>query len=423
MTPRRCLLPLVLALALLVAPASAGAYVFFGGADSIGRVDNDGTDADPNFIAGADPFGPLAVDAAHLYYTTDQEGQTADPIIGRTNLDGGEATTLPDGFLAHSGAGIGAVDAEHVYWVSNSGIGRAKLDGSDPEPEYLTGIGQVGGIAVYAGYLYWTVYQGGGGEDIGRASLAIKSVDDEFVELVGESGPRAIAVDADGIFWTWSGGGPYEGKIGHASLGGGTPVLDEIPGADVGTASGMAITGSDLYWFNFEEGFGISLAHADLQGSGSTVDRHFLDHVGYGSLAANAAGPAPAPAPPPPPTAGQPSAGSSAGPGSSAPSAPTPLKELRAPKVKLNRKTGSATLTLAVPGPGRLALSGAGVRSVRKTVKAAGPVALTVQPTAKTAGKLKDTGTARVTVKLTFTPATGGVDDRVVKLKLSEGRG
>jgi hypothetical protein len=415
-TPRRCLVPLVLALALLVAPPSASAYVYFGAADSIGRVDNDGTGADPNFIAGADPFAPLAVDAAHLVYTTDQEGQNADPIIGRTNLDGGEATTLPDGFLAHSGSGIGAVDAEHVYWVSNGGIGRAKLDGSSPELEYLVPSGLIGGIAVYNGYIYWTVYQGGAGEDIGRASLSTKIIDNEFVELVGESGPRAIAVDADGIFWTWSGGGPYEGKIGHASLGGGTPVLDEIPGADVGTASGIAITGSDLYWFNFEEGFGVSLAHADLQGSGSTIDRHFIDHVGYGSLAANAAGPAPTPAPPPPPTSGQ----SSGGPGSSAPSTPPPLKELRAPKVKLNRKTGSATLTVVAPGPGKLALSGAGVRSVRKTVKAAGAVALTVRPTAKTAAKLKATGTARVAVKLTFTPLTGNAGDRVVNLKLRE---
>ena len=89
--------------------------------------------------------------------------------------------------------------------------------------------------------------------------------------------------------------------------------------------------------------------------------------------------------------------------------------------MKLNRKTGSATLTVVAPGPGKLALSGAGVRSVRKTVKAAGAVALTVRPTAKTAAKLKDTGTARVTVKLTFTPPTGGADDRVVKLKLREG--
>jgi hypothetical protein len=88
--------------------------------------------------------------------------------------------------------------------------------------------------------------------------------------------------------------------------------------------------------------------------------------------------------------------------------------------VKLNRKTGSATLTVVAPGPGKLALSGAGVRSVRKTVKAAGAVALTVRPTAKTAGKLKDTGTARVAVRVTFAPTAGKVSDRVVNLKLRE---
>jgi len=88
--------------------------------------------------------------------------------------------------------------------------------------------------------------------------------------------------------------------------------------------------------------------------------------------------------------------------------------------VRLNRKTGSATFTAVAPGPGQLAVSGAGVKPLRKAVTAAGPVALTVRPTAKTAGKLKATGTARVAVRVTFTPTASKVSDRVVNLKLRE---
>ena len=359
MTPRRCLVPLAFVLAFLALPTSAGAYVYWGGFGSIGRVDNDGANANPGFLAGADGTAPIAVDDAHLYFTTDAEDEGDGPVVARTNLDGGEATALPEGFPGPSAAGIGAVDAAHIYWTDDVGIGRAKLDGSDPEPEFLTGIGvaqpdvQVGGIAVYDGFIYWTVNDEGAGEAIGRANLASRLIEPEAVDFDdGGAGPRAIAVDADGIFWTMepAAGGPLEGAIGHVGLGGGTPIFNDIPGADATATSGLAISGSDLYWFNFEGGFGISLAHAELHGAGSTIDRHFVDHVGFGWIAVNSTGPPPVPPPPPPPS--EPPAGSTSGAGSSPPptsgrpSTPTkPKSSLPAPKVKLNAKAGTATLT------------------------------------------------------------------------------
>ncbi len=33
--------------------------------------------------------------------------------------------------------GLGATDAGHIYWADNTGIGRANLDGTDQEPEFL----------------------------------------------------------------------------------------------------------------------------------------------------------------------------------------------------------------------------------------------------------------------------------------------
>ena len=293
----------------MAVPASAGAYVFWNtnGGGSIGRADNDGSDADQNFITGAESAAPLAVDSTHLYYTTDHESQMGGILdVARTNLDGGEATLLPEGFLGQSGEGIGAVDADHVYWVDGTGIGRAKLDGSDREPEFLEvgGSAEFGGIAIYSGFVYWTDYEGGFGHEIGRANLSSKLIESQYVdfEVPEASGPRAIAVDAAGIFWTMEPAfdGTFAGDISHAGFGG-TATLNEIPGVSAEPASGLAIEGSDLYWFDFEEGFGTSLAHAVVAGSGSSVNRHLVNHVGNGWLAVSSAGPSAVPGPPPPP--------------------------------------------------------------------------------------------------------------------------
>jgi hypothetical protein len=406
-------------LALLLLPASAGAYVYWNtnGGGSIGRADNDGSGANQTFIAGAEGAAPLAVDSGHLYYTTDQESQMGGGNeVARTDLDGGEAALLPEGFLGQGGEGIGAVDGEHIYWLDSSGIGRAKLDGSDREPEFLNSAGgpEAGGIAIYSGFVYWTNYEGGFGDEIGRANLSSKVVEPQYIvfEVPEALGPRAIAVDAAGIFWTMEPAfdSTFAGNIAHAGFGG-TATLDEIPGVSADAASGLAIEGSDLYWFDFEEGFGTSLAHAVIAGSGSSVNRHLVNHVGNGWLAVNSAGPSAPPGPPPPP-------GPGAGPGPSPTPAPAPLKTLPVPKLKLNAKAGTATLTLTVPGPGQVVLSGTGIKHLHKTAKAAGPVALLVQPTKATAKKLKRGGSDKVSAKVTFTPSAGDPSSRVVKVTL-----
>ena len=408
-------------LALLLLPASADAYVFWNtNGGTIGRADNDGADANQSFIAGAEGAAPLAVDSTHLYYTTNQESQMGGGNeVARTDLDGGEATLLPEGFFGQGGEGIGAVDGEHIYWLDSSGIGRAKLDGSDREPEFLEifGTPQFGGIAIYGGFVYWTNYDGGFGDEIGRANLSSKVVEPQYIvfEVPEAAGPRAIAVDAAGIFWTMEPAfdGKFAGHIAHAGFGG-TPTLDQIPGANAEPASGLAIEGSDLYWFDFEEGFGTSLARAVVEGAGSSLDRHLVDHVGNGELAVNSAGPSATPPGPPPPPTPAPVAGPTPAPIPG----PAPLKTLPVPKLKLNAKAGTATLTLAVPGPGQVVLSGTGIKRLHKTAKAAGPVALLVRPTKATAKKLKRGGSAKVSATVTFTPPAGDHSSRVVKVTL-----
>jgi hypothetical protein len=414
----------VLLIAFLGLPAAASAYVFWTSpAGSIGRIGNDGGDPLPALIPGGAETAPIAVGGGHLYYRTDEEAEAGGNLIARTDLDGAAGTLLPEGALSFGAVAIGAVDAEHIYWIDGTGIGRARLDGSDPEPEFLlvTGGPEMGGIAVYDGFVYWTDYDGGVGHLIGRANLGTKIVEGAFVELTEESGPRAIAADAEGIYWVWEGNGPAEGEIGHVGLGGGTAVLDAIPGIDAVPLS-LAITGSDLYWINFQEGSGISLAHGALGGAASTVDLHFVDHIGPGYLAADSTtGPPPPPPPPPPAAPGPgPTTGTTAasGSGSTAPSASAPPPRLGTPKLRLNHKAGTATLTLAVPEPGTVVLSGAGLRRAHETIKAPGPVTLPVRPTAKTATQLRRTGKAKLAAKLTVTPPSGPSSSRVVSMTL-----
>ena len=312
-----CLLTAALAVAL---PASAGAYVYWtspGG--TIGRAGNDGSGANPKLITGAESGEPLAVDAGHLYYSASEEDEVGNPLQVRTNLDGGETLLLPEASVAESGEGIATVDSSHVYWVKGDSIGRAKLDGTDREAEFLVNIGAEpapGGIAVYDGYIYWADYDGGFGSAIGRANLSTKEITPEFIDWDESTGPEGIAVGAAGIFWVNS----SDGTIGRAAPAKGSePDLDAILGASA-SSLGLALDDSGLYWFNYHAGDATSaLAHANFGGSGSsTANFHYIDGVGGVWLAVNSATTPPPPPPPPPP-------------GSSPAPAPIPSPILRKP--------------------------------------------------------------------------------------------
>lgn len=89
-------------------------------------------------------------------------------------------------------------------------------------------------------------------------------------------------------------------------------------------------------------------------------------------------------------------------------------------KVKLNKKKGTATLSVNVGAQGQLVVTGKKIKKRVKTAKAAGKVKLPVIPKGKAVKALKNTGKAKVKVKLAYTP-TGGTTatlTRQVQLKL-----
>ena len=89
------------------------------------------------------------------------------------------------------------------------------------------------------------------------------------------------------------------------------------------------------------------------------------------------------------------------------------LEPLAFGKLSRNKDAGTATLAVDVPAPGRLSLSGNGVksqRSVRATasrkVDAAGTVKLRIKAKGQKRRKLNASGRVKVKVKLTFTPSS-----------------
>ncbi len=88
----------------------------------------------------------------------------------------------------------------------------------------------------------------------------------------------------------------------------------------------------------------------------------------------------------------------------------------------LNKRKGTATLTISVPNPGQLDFSGTGINIAEtaavKTVTAPGPVKFLIRATGKKLKKLKKKGRVGVTATFTFTPRGGAASTQSTSLKL-----
>lgn len=98
---------------------------------------------------------------------------------------------------------------------------------------------------------------------------------------------------------------------------------------------------------------------------------------------------------------------------------PTFPKQFSLGKVRKNKRKGTATMTVKVPGPGQLDL--------KKTRKVKGATAeseagekkkLAIKPRGSTRTKLRKTGKAKVNAQVTFTPDTGATKKKSKKVRL-----
>lgn len=192
--------------------------------------------------------------AAAIYWQNDSTE------IGRANLDGSNVDpefirfpTLPfSGGNGVTSCGEVAVDANHVYWTDNwhETIGRANLDGSEVEGAFITGANQPCGLSVDSSHIYWVNFEG---ETIGRANLDGTGVQQDFLDV----GWRACGVAASDSYLFWS---PQEGEIDRASLAGTERVAPLIPGDNV---CGLTTAGERLFWTDWSG----SIGRATLDGT------------------------------------------------------------------------------------------------------------------------------------------------------------
>ena len=150
----------------------------------IGRASLDGSGVDRRFISGTDGYVyDVAVNDSHVYWN--RSGGSGG--IGRANLDGTEVTEPLSTLAAHSSIALGD---DHIYWGDRSApsIGRASLDGADIEPDFMAA-NPVLDLAQDGDQLYWASRGG-----IGRAGLDGTDPQLEFITLPRES-IRSVAVD------------------------------------------------------------------------------------------------------------------------------------------------------------------------------------------------------------------------------------
>src|SRR4051812_6607021 len=182
---------------------------------------------------------------AYVYWPNWSQG--TGTTIGRAELDGSN----PDfGFIKGASGPCGVtVDRDHVYWdnFNQNAIARASLDGTHREQTFVPGAASGPcGVAVDDRHIYWMNFfkpGGGGGESIGRADLDGGSPDETFI--TGTDGPCGAAVDATYLYWA----NFNTSSIGRARLDGTVPPDPEwIKGASF--PCGVAIDDDHIYWGN-----------------------------------------------------------------------------------------------------------------------------------------------------------------------------
>jgi sugar lactone lactonase YvrE len=204
------------------------------------------------------------------------------PSISRSDLEG---VSRQEGFLTANASAL-AVDSTHIYWANpaRGTVGRAKLDGSEPEPEFIKEAGTPEGVAVDAEHVYWTNRGTGldGGGTIGRAKIDGSDPEPSFI-ATGVSNPRGIAVSGTNIFWANGGTTAATRKIARTALAG-TGLIQLIPVSGTSGAAGLTIQGTSIYWANPSEA---AIGRANV--SGASVVQSFIAGAGEaGGLASDA---------------------------------------------------------------------------------------------------------------------------------------
>ena len=328
-------------------------------------------ESDPNRIFWANASGTAGVDEAQRL----RFANLADPFSA--NITGSAFNISPD---AGGGLRTPAIDfdADRIYWANSSSdkLSYANLDGTGSGTDLPTG-------AAYANSL-------------------------DGVTILKQPAP----IDPPALTGTPTAGQTL--TCGGAEWAADAPnaALYRMP-ADVSvewTRNGATISGAT----------GSTLT------PGSPGDYRCIskasNFAGTSSQQSNTLSVAAAPDPPPddtPPGDETPPADDSP-PGDQDPPANAPDNDIELGGAKVEKKNGTAKLSVEVPGAGHLKLHGKDVKTVEHEADGAGTESLKITATGKAKKKLKKNGKVKVTVEVTFTPNGGQPNTETKQVTLKE---
>ncbi len=305
-----------------------------------GLEDHDAAGPRPADLKAASPDGSVVTFTSSEKLTNDANTgpEPAAPAIARAKVSDPNDKDLD--FIPVFAHEI-AVDEveEYVYWSdpANGRIGRAKLDGTDVDDSYITGLNEPLGVAVVddpsVKFIFWTERgpvdesgkplpdeEGKPQGTIGRADLDGTNVNQScFQEL---ENPRSIVANSEFVYWTSP---EFISNVGTGDLGRATVACE---GAEVGakepefiknttTVSGdVTVNASHIYTSSFssqgkvsrinsftlagvQDGFGIVQVTNTNSAVGLSVDGSHLywtdpDHNNIGRADLDGANPVPA---------------------------------------------------------------------------------------------------------------------------------
>ena len=226
-------------------------------------------------------FQAASEDGSEVFFTSPEKltddantGPEQPPAaIHSSNLAGEEED--PD-FIPTHAVGV-AVDSEYVYWTDPSlgTIGRAELDGSEIESEFIVpgpvkfetepGVFEEVEslpryLAVDSEHVYWTntgrtdkngkpINEGG---TIGRAEIDGTEADPDCI--VGASNPQGIGLSPTRVYWANSADDPAVRSIARANLACGEVEQKFSPVSGQPVPYGLAVDGIHVYFTKQDEG-------------------------------------------------------------------------------------------------------------------------------------------------------------------------
>ena len=186
------------------------------------------------------------------------------------------------GFIQHLGDGV-AVNSNHIFWTNEptDTIGRANLDGTNANPNFITGASFPFSVAANDRFIYWTNSATG---SIGRARVNGNAINQNFIPSLGSA--VGIAIDDQHIYWTGAApvaGSPSPGtnavspSIGRANLNGTAvnPSFIKVAPGD-GAYTGVAVGSKYVYWTNDRGSDGSSGAVSRASLDGDDIDLDFI---------------------------------------------------------------------------------------------------------------------------------------------------